>query len=132
MISNDFEENRREFLFDTLDRFLSETHAKMTKATYLQMCEQLGEEPDPEKMPPDFTDFPYYVHRAFDLFNALPDTYSGGMDTIYVGKDFSAINSLFDIYNVEDRRKVFEVILHLDSRARDKAIQDAKAAQKKR
>ena len=32
--------------------------AKMTRDRYLEMCEQLGKEPDPERIPPDWNYFP--------------------------------------------------------------------------
>ena len=37
--------------------------------TYLKICEELGEEPDPNKMPPEMSDFPYEVQMAFLIHN---------------------------------------------------------------
>jgi len=36
----------------------------MTQARYLEMCEQLGKEPNPEEMPPDINDLPEEVQQA--------------------------------------------------------------------
>ena len=43
----------------------------MTKVQYLDMCEQMGEDPDWEKCPPDAEDFPDIVITAINIFNSL-------------------------------------------------------------
>jgi hypothetical protein len=100
----------------------------MTKSKYLEACVQLGDEPDWDLMPPDYEDFPIYVHQALEVFNYLPDTYSGGMEPIYSGKDYSALQSIFQVLEVEreDTLLVFKVVHHLDTRARKQAITAAK------
>jgi len=71
----------------------------------LQICEQLGEEPDPEKMPPSLGDFPLEVQEAFLVHSLLPDRWDG-MSGAYMGKDLSALGEIFSIYGIEDRRTV--------------------------
>jgi hypothetical protein len=99
----------------------------MTKEKYLAMCEALGDTPDYEKMPPDYEDFPSYVHVGIEIFNSLPDNYTGGMQPIYCGKDLSALQVLLELYDVDkdDRMKVLDVIRYLDSKARKQAIREA-------
>lgn len=105
----------------------------MDKERYIKMCEALGDEIDLEKIPPDFDDFPEYVQDAFNIFNALTDTYTGGMEPIYCGKNYSGIDAIFKIYEVpeEDQRLTFDIIYELDLRARKKAIKQAEAARRK-
>ena len=41
------------------------------------LCEQLGQEPDPEKMPLETSVFPHEVQVAFFIFELLPDKWDG-------------------------------------------------------
>jgi len=68
---------------------------------YYQVCEQLGTEPDPQKMPLTESDFPSEVQVAFFMFNLLSDVWEG-MSGTYCGKDWSQCSQLFDIYGVDD------------------------------
>ena len=43
----------------------------MTRERYLKMCEQLGKEPNPEEIPPDWEDFPEIVIHAINTFSML-------------------------------------------------------------
>lgn len=107
----------------------------MTKQKYIEMCQALGDPIELEKLPPDLHDFPSYVIVSLDIFNCLPDTYSGGMDPIYSGKNLSALGVLFDTFevdNAEDKQRILKVIQVLDTRARKKAVADAKKRARKK
>jgi hypothetical protein len=109
----------------------------MSKDKYLHMCELMGDEPDLDKIPPDFYDFPWYIRYAFDIFNYLPDKYMGGgmSAPIYAGKDITALPVLFEAYQVDnpvDKLKIIKSINILDARARSKAIKEANKASKKK
>ena len=83
---------------------------------YLEICEQLGQEPDPQKMPLTESDFPAEVQVAFFMFNLLSDNWEG-MSGSYMGKDWSHCSQLFQIYGIEDQKttiylmKLYERIL---------------------
>lgn len=128
-----FETNRESETLEYLEKYLDHAKIGMTKEKYLTTCALLGDEIDEKKMPPDLDDFPSYVHQALDVFNCLPDTYSGGMEPIYSGKDYSALSDLFSVLNVEkeDQLLVFKVVHSLDTRARTQAINEAKRKAKK-
>ena len=64
---------------------------------YLKICEQLGQEPDPDKMPLDSSDFPYEVQVAFFISNYLEDIWDG-MSGSYLGKRYGSVEYLFKIY----------------------------------
>lgn len=83
---------------------------------------------DLDKIPPSIEDFPGYVHEAIEIFNTLPDTYSGGMEPVFSGKDLSALQVLFDVYRVEkeDYRYILDVLRYLIYHTRKKALADAK------
>lgn len=88
----------------------------------------MGDEVDWEKAPPIWEDFPSYVHTAVDVFNCLPDTYSSGMEPVYTGKDLSSFSMIArDIFELEkeDFKRVFELVMFIDSRARKEAIKKA-------
>jgi hypothetical protein len=72
---------------------------------YLEICEQLGTEPDPQKMPLTESSFPTEVQVAFFMFNLLSDVWEG-MSGTYCGKDWSHCSQLFDIYEIEDPKVV--------------------------
>jgi len=83
----------------------------MSKEQYLMMCEQLGNEPLPEEIPADYSDFPYEVQEAINIFTILPDIWDG-MSGTYMGKDYSLLPYLFDeIFEVEDKKQSMQVLL---------------------
>ena len=101
------------------------------------LCEQLGQEPDPTKMPLELSDFPEEVQVAFFMFSLLPDHWEG-MSGTYMGKYWDGINYFFKLYEVENPRtilyimKMYENILVEDraqkaDRKRKQAEQRSKA-----
>ena len=77
----------------------------------------MGDEPDPDKMPPDFSDLPQFVQDSLEIYSKLPDTYTGGNVSTYAGKNVSALPFLLDTYLITDfwsRMEITEAILHLD------------------
>jgi len=83
----------------------------------LEMMEQMGEEPNWDKCPPDWEDFPEIVITALNIFNSLGDRLYP--DIGYIGKDFTNFDFLLKNYKVESHNTeyIFELILFLDSRA---------------
>lgn len=100
----------------------------MTKEQYLEMCEQLGSEPDPEEMPVDFTDMPDEIQEAFDLYSKLPDRWDN-FNGIYQGKDLTCLGVILDIRKVEDRVTALDLILMIDG-IREKQISDKQKAKR--
>ena len=100
----------------------------MTKARYLDMCEQTGREPDPDKIPPDIEDFPELVQQAISVFNILGDRIAA--DIGYLGKDYS----ILPIYlsDVEDKALFLEVISWMDNKLITKSAEEMKRAREKR
>lgn len=73
------------------------------------MCEQMGWEPIEEEIPLDPASFDLEVQQALVLLNTLPDKWEG-MSGTWMGKDYSGLGTIMDIYDIEDRRQVFELL----------------------
>ncbi len=72
----------------------------VSKDTYFEMCEMLGEEPNEDDIPLESTDFPELVQQCFAIYRLLPDiwdTMNGG----YLGKDYTIVFNLFTMYEFE-------------------------------
>ena len=80
---------------------------------YLIVCDRLGKEPDPNKMPMNFGNFPYEVQLAFLIYDLLPDRWEG-MSGSYLGKEWGAVGALLDAYNIEERQIIVFFIKAID------------------
>ena len=101
---------------------------------YLIVCDRLGKEPDPNKMPMNFGSFPYEVQLAFLLYDHLPDRWEG-MSGSYLGKDWSALGTLLDAYEVKERKVIIFFIKALDninSRLINKSLEDERKKRDKK
>ena len=94
--------------------------------------ERLGREPDPEKAPLEVQDFPPEVQYAFLIHSLMPDRWDG-MNGVYMGKDWAALGSLLDIYEVESKKEVVFFIKYIEhynsQQLNDKAEQQRKKAE---
>lgn len=87
----------------------------MTKQHYLDMCQMLGTEPKEEEIPVEYEDLLSDVHEALNIYSKLRDDWDG-MAGIYLGKNFSGLEQIFNLYAVpeEDRRTLFELLNLID------------------
>jgi hypothetical protein len=99
----------------------------MTKDQYLEMMDQMEEEPDWEKCPPDWEDFPELTVKTMNIFYSMGDRVYP--DIGYIGKDYTNFDYLMEHYGVEEHQKeyVFETLLFLDSRAIEASQKKLKA-----
>lgn len=138
MRSKPFVANRQQELETALQRFAKQINSpaasKVTKETYLLLCEAQGIEPDPKVMPLDLNDFPPIVLLALNMFNQLRDVYIPGDFPTYIGKDLGALLTLLDIYEItqpRDKQLILKVINILDSAAVTAAKAKIEAVRKK-
>ena len=99
----------------------------MTKDQYLLMCEQTGEEIDWDRCPPDADDFPESVLTSLEIFNQLGDRVYP--DVGYIGKDFTNLDLLFNLYKVDYHRQkewILELLLFMDTIAIEESQQRIK------
>ena len=81
----------------------------MTTEQYFEMCEQMGWEPKEEDIPVDPSTLSLEVQQSLVLLNSLPDRWDG-MSGSWLGKDYSGLTAIMDIYDIDDRRSVFELL----------------------
>lgn len=117
------QEEKQEGL-DRLERMYKNLDTKMTRDRYLSMCEQLGKEPDPKEIPPDWEDFPEIIQTGINIFNMLGDRVFP--DIGYVGKDYTSLPQYIEIYDIEDTEYLMEILHWLDSRAIKKSSEELK------
>jgi len=74
----------------------------------------MGWEPKEEELPQDGTNLSLECQQALTILNALPDNWEG-MNGTWLGKDYSGLSAVMDIYEVESRREVFELLKESES-----------------
>ena len=77
------------------------------------MCHQLGQEPDPDEMPPEIGVFPLEIQEAFLVHAMLPDKWDGASGS-YMGKDWAPLRDLLEIQEVEDKKTVTFFLKHVE------------------
>jgi len=93
----------------------------------------MGTDPIPEEIPIEYTDLDFNGQLALKIFNMLPDNIEG-MSGSWLGKDFSGLGVLLDVYEVVERQKVLDLMMILISEtdAHYKQQQKQKAQKSKR
>lgn len=119
-----FVQEERESLLKRLENLYVNLDTGMTQEKYLNICEQLGQEPNPDKMPPAWEDLPEIAQTAINTFNALGDRVYPEIG--YVGKDYTNLPILIDIYGIEDTDYFIEILNWLDARAIKKSSDNLK------
>jgi hypothetical protein len=97
----------------------------MTKDAYFEMCEMLAQEPIEEEIPVEVSDFPDLVQQCFVLYGILADCWDS-MGGGYLGKDYSIVFNLFQVYNILDAEEVLlclDFLQHMDG-VRQKLISE--------
>lgn len=108
-------QEEKEEALKRLEKLYSNLDTKMTRDKYLTMCEQLGREPNPDEIPPDWEDFPDIIQVGINIFNMLGDRVFPEIG--YVGKDYTSLPQYIEIYDIEDTEYLMEILHWLDSRA---------------
>jgi len=102
-------------MWSRLKKFFDVADQKITADKYFEICEQLGQEPDPERIPVEWADLPELTRDSINIFNTLGDRIVA--DIGYLGKDYSNLGNLLDAYKIEDVALALDIIFWLDSRA---------------
>ena len=64
---------------------------------------------DEEEIPLDIADLSYNSQQALFFFNILPDKIEG-MNGIWLGKEYAGLTDLMDIYEIDDRKEVLDLL----------------------
>jgi len=93
----------------------------MTRDRYLTMCEQLGNEPNEDDMPPDVDDLPEIIQKALHIYNSLGDRVLPEVG--FLGKDYTNLHLYMEVHEIEDKEFFLDIISWLDSRAVKKSAE---------
>lgn len=69
----------------------------------------MGVEPKEEDIPKDPSTFSLEAQQALVVMNALPDNWDG-MNGVWLGKDYSGLGDILDIFEISNKREVFELL----------------------
>lgn len=119
-----FAEEQKELLWERVDLWQRHTESGMTKDKYLEMQEQLGREPDMEKCPPGIEDMPDVFIDAINIYNSLGDRVYPEIG--YIGKDYTNLPILLDIYKTDNIDLLMEILSRLDAHAIKKSSERMK------
>jgi hypothetical protein len=104
-----------EELWRRLTNFFNNAESKITADRYFEICEQMGQEPDPTRIPVDWNDLPIIAQHSVYAFNMLGDRLVA--DIGYLGKDYTNLSVIMDTLEVDNRELFLEILHWLDSRA---------------
>lgn len=84
-------------------------------------------------MPLTDADFPVEAQVAFFIYSYLPDKWDGASGT-YMGKDWSSLQIIFNLFQVEDQSFIFQLLKIIESITvdvtNDKISQKRKASER--
>lgn len=101
----------------------------MTKEKYLDICEQMGKEPNEDRCPPDLEDFPHSVQSAILIFNKLGDRIYP--DIGFIGKDYGVLADYRSIYKIDPDDELFlETLTRLETYMINKSQEQLEKARK--
>lgn len=121
---------QKEECLERLEKLYNSVDTKMTQERYFEMCRQLGKEPIEEEIPPDMADLPEVAQIGIVIFNILGDRVFPEIG--YIGKDYTNLPVLMEIYGVEDNKELLlDVLSFLDSRARKQSSEALKREREK-
>ncbi len=96
----------------TLEKFLNQPE-NISKEKYLALMEQLGKEPDPDKMPLDYSDLCSDCQIAINIYNRLGNRVYG--DVGFVGKDYTNLPILIEVFEITNKDYLINLLNVLDS-----------------
>ena len=108
-------EDQKDQVLKRLEDLFKNLDSGFTRDKYLELCEQMGNEPIEDEIPPDWEDFPDVVIYAINTFNMLGDRVFPEIG--YVGKDYTTLPEYLDLYEIQDKEYFLQLLSWLDSRA---------------
>lgn len=102
----------------------------MTKQSYFELCEVMGNEPVEEEIPVEFDDFPLEVQQAFAVYRMLRDEWDT-MNGLYLGKSLIGIKDVLEATEIEpDEQKFIIVLVRMIDNVRSNEINTKKISEK--
>jgi hypothetical protein len=81
----------------------------ISKAKYYEICEVTNTEPDPEKIPVEYSDLLLDTQLAMVIVNLLPDKWDGASG-FFQGKDLSILPYLLELYEIDNKIDMISLI----------------------
>ena len=126
-----FYQEQLDILEAGLKSFYNNSEAKINKEQYFLLCEQLGNDPIPEEIPVDFSDFPHQIQEVIQIFSILPGVFEG-MTGTYMWVDYALLPYLFDeIFVVRDKQIAMKFLLIIGNIMMEKYTQKQKQRERK-
>lgn len=122
-------EDQKELVLKRLENLFKNLDSGFTRDKYLELCEQMGNEPIEEEIPPDWEDFPDIVVYAINTFNMMGDRVYP--DVGYTGKDYTNLPHYLDLYEIQDTEYFLQLLSWLDSRAIQRSSDEIQKAHQK-
>lgn len=111
-------------MWERLEEFHKNSDIGMSKDRYLEMQEQLGKKPSLDRCPPGIEDFPDILINSISIFNSLGDRVFPEIG--YIGKDYTNLPILMNIYGIDNVTLLLEALSRLDSHAITKSQEHLK------
>lgn len=86
-------------------------------------------EPNPDKIPPEISDFPDDMQKAILVYNKLGDRVAAEIG--YLGKEYTQLPLYMDVYEVENKNLFLETLLRLDTKMIQKSAAEMKSARER-
>ena len=99
---------QKEEALKRLESLYHNSDTGMTRDRYLELCEQMGNEPIEDEIPPDWEDLPDIIVYAVNTFNMLGDRIYA--DIGYTGKDYTNVSHYMELYAIEDKEYFFQIL----------------------
>ena len=122
-------EEQKDQVLKRLENLFKNLDSGLTRDKYLELCEQMGNEPIEEEIPPDWADFPDIVVYAINTFNMMGDRVYPEVG--YTGKDYTNLAEYLDLYEIQDREYFLQLLSWLDSRAIKQSSDELQRAHEK-
>ena len=111
-------------MWERLEKWQKNNDVGMSKDKYLDMKEQLGQDPDMEECPPGDEDLPAIIIDAINIFNMLGDRVYPEIG--YIGKDYTNLPILLKVFKIDNVDLTIEALSKLDAHAIKKAQETLK------
>lgn len=106
-------------MWERLEKWQKNNDVGMSKDKYLDMKEQLGQDPDMEECPPGDEDLPAIIIDAINIFNMLGDRVYP--DIGYIGKDYTNLPIFLEVFQIDNVDLTMDALSRLDAHAIKKA-----------
>lgn len=126
MILPTFKESEEQLLIKELQKFLKDQDSPIKLETYLNMCEQLGKDPDPEEMPMSYDQLSYDCQLSFSIFTKLGSRVYG--DVGFTGKDYTNLPILIEVHKIIDKSLLLSLLTTIESYYVEKSQKQIKKA----